>query len=224
LPEERLEPFASPADLPARIRVFPLGGAILLPRQVLPLNIFEPRYLAMTRDAMAGDRLIGIVQPKEDGRGGTPDLFQVGGLGRITRFSETGDGRFLIALSGLIRFRVTDELAVETPYRQVMADYAPFLSDWNEPEPLAAAARVELEEALRRYLDAQELSADWEAVKGADDESLVHTLAAVCPFDGLERQAMLEAIDLPTRAATLSALLSFGGDLKGTVEGPGRLQ
>ncbi|WP_448585252.1 LON peptidase substrate-binding domain-containing protein [Thermaurantiacus sp.] len=225
MPDERTEPFATPADLPATIRVFPLAGAVLLPRQVLPLNIFEPRYVAMTRDAMMGDRLIGIIQPRDDGRGGPPALFETGGLGRITQFSETGDGRFLIALSGLIRFRIVRELAVETPYRQVIADYRAFTADWAEPAPLEPDLRAELERSLRRYLDAQGLSADWEAVRAADDESLVHALTAVCPFDGLERQALLEAPDLPTRAATLSALLSFGGDLpQRAAPGSGRLQ
>lgn len=215
--------FASPAELPPVIRVFPLAGAVLFPRALLPLNIFEPRYLAMTRDAMASDGLIGIIQPREGRKGDAPDLFEVGGLGRITRFSETGDGRFLIALSGLLRFRVVRELSATTPYRQVEADYAPYLADWDPPGPLAADARPRLEAALRGWLDTQELSADWDAVRGADDEGLVHTLAAVCPFEPLERQALVEAPDLAARTELLTTLLSFAGDLR-PARGPGRLQ
>ena len=219
-----MEPFATIGDLPDVIPVFPLSGAILLPRAVLPLNIFEPRYLAMTRDAMAGDRVIGIVQPKGDERSGPPELFATGGLGRITRFSETGDGRFLIALTGLIRFRIESELQVATPYRQVRADYAPFVHDWDPAPPLPAAARAGLEESLRAYLDTQNLTADWEAVRGADDEGLVSTLASVCPFEILERQALLEAPDLAARSDMLAALMRFAGSVGGGASAPGTLQ
>jgi len=204
-----MQPPTSLADLPARIRVFPLGGAILLPRAVMPLNIFEPRYLAMVKDAMAGDRMIGIIQPKGDWQTDRPELFRVGGLGRITQYSETGDGRILIALAGLVRFRVVQEYPVTTPYRQVEADYAPYASDWSEPEPLAPIARASLETTLKAYLEAQDLSADWEAVKSADDEGLVNTLSVVCPLDSIERQALLEAASLPDRASTLTALMTF---------------
>lgn len=219
-----MEPFATPNDLPEVIPVFPLAGALLLPRAMLPLNIFEPRYLAMTRDAMAGDRLIGIIQPRGDGSSEPPPLFETGGLGRITRFSETGDGRFLIALTGLIRFRVAAELAVATPYRQVRADYAPFTRDWDPAPPLAPTARASLEEALKAYLDAQQLSADWEAVRGADDEGLVNTLSAVCPFDPLERQALLEAPDLSARGEMLTLLMTFAGSATGSAPAPDTLQ
>ncbi|QMW23774.1 LON peptidase substrate-binding domain-containing protein [Sandaracinobacteroides saxicola] len=204
-----MTPPSSAADLPATLPVFPLGGAILLPRALLPLNIFEPRYLAMVRDAMAGDRIIGIVQPRGDWRGERPDLFGIGGVGRITQFSETGDGRFLIALTGLMRFRVRAELSVTTPYRQVQPDYADFAADWSPPAPLAATARAALEDTLRSYLDNQGLSADWEAISSADDESLVNTLATVCPFDSVERQALVEAPTLAARTATLTTLMTF---------------
>ncbi len=201
--------------LPTVLPVFPLGGAVLLPRGVLPLNIFEPRYLAMVRDAMAGDRLIGMIQPRltrdgDDGEGsGRPGLFAVGCAGRITEHRETGDGRVLIALTGVARFAVARELDVTTPYRQVAPDFEAFADDAGEPQPLAPAARSALESTLRAYLDAQGLSADWKAVSEADDDSLVTTLSAVCPFDPVERQALLEARDLPTRAATLGALMTF---------------
>jgi uncharacterized protein len=202
-----MKPYFSADSLPASIPVFPLTGALMLPRAELPLNIFEPRYLAMVRDAMAGDRLIGMVQPKDERE--PPELFGVGGVGRIAQFSETGDGRFLIALVGLTRFRIEQELTVETPYRQVKADYAPFVSDWGPADPLPAAVRADLESSLRSYLDTQGLSADWDAVAGADDESLVNTLTSVCPFDVAEKQALLEAPALRDRAGVLAALMTF---------------
>ena len=200
-------PHFSADTLPASIPLFPLTGALMLPRAELPLNIFEPRYLAMVRDAMAGDRLIGMVQPKDDCE--PPALYEVGGLGRITQFSETGDGRFLIALGGLTRFRIVRELAAETPYRQASVDYAPFKGDWREPDPLPAVVRADLEGSLRAYLDSQGLSADWDAVASADDESLINTLTAVCPFDVAEKQALLEAPHLRDRAGVLAALMAF---------------
>lgn len=198
--------------LPTVLPVFPIGGAVLLPRGVMPLNIFEPRYLAMIRDAMAGDKLIGLIQPRvagDDTGKGRPGLFDVGCAGRITEFHETGDGRMIIALTGVARFAVTRELDVTTPYRQVMPDFDAFADDAGEPRPLAPAARSALETTLRAYLDTQGLSADWKAVSEADDDSLVTTLSAVCPFDPVERQALLEARDLPARAATLNALMTF---------------
>ena len=194
--------------LPVVLPVFPIGGAVLLPRGVLPLNIFEPRYLAMIRDAMAGDKLIGMIQPRGVGDDDRPDLFGVGCAGRITEFHETSDGRMIIALTGVARFAVAAELSVTTPYRQIAPDFGAF-DDSGDPCPLAPAARSALETTLRAYLDAQGLSADWKAVGDADDESLVTTLAAVCPFDPVERQALLEARDLPARAATLTALMTF---------------
>ena len=211
-----MHPPASLSDLPRRVRLFPLGGAILLPRAVMPLNIFEPRYLAMVRDAMADDHVIAIVQPRGDMQEERPPLFDIGTAGRITQYSETGDGRYLIALTGLARFRIVEELGVTTAYRQAVVVYAPFADDWGPADPLAPAARAALEATLRSYLEAQGLSADWEAVKSADDESLVNTLSVVCPFVPAERQALLEAQRLPERAATLTTLMSFaqggGGD------------
>ena len=199
--------------LPTVLPVFPIGGAVLLPRGVMPLNIFEPRYLAMIRDAMAGDKLIGMIQPRaagDDTGKGRAGLFDVGCAGRITEFHETGDGRMVIALTGVARFAITRELDVTTPYRQVMPDFDAFADDdTGEPRPLAPAARSALETTLRAYLDTQGLSADWKAVSEADDDSLVTTLSAVCPFDPVERQALLEARDLPARAATLNALMTF---------------
>jgi Lon protease-like protein len=197
--------------LPAAIPIFPLSGALLLPRGVLPLNIFEPRYLAMVRDAMAAQgaagRMIGMIQPKGD-RDPAP-LYDVGCLGRIADCRETGDGRLLITLTGVSRFRVQAELDRNTPYRQVLVDYDGFGDDRDEAEPLSPAARASLEDVLERYLDAKGLSADWDAVREADDEGLVTTLAAVCPFDPPEKQALLEAPTLGDRAGTLTALMAF---------------
>ncbi|MEM8827422.1 MAG: LON peptidase substrate-binding domain-containing protein [Pseudomonadota bacterium] len=193
--------------LPDSIAIFPLEGALVLPRGNLPLNIFEPRYLEMIRDAMASTRMIGMIQPREDG-----ELYGIGGLGKINQFTETDDGRFMIVLSGISRFRVVRELDATTAYRQAEIDLDPFLDDFRQPIPLDATTRVSLEEGLKGYLDAQGLSADWESVKQADDESLVNTLAGVCPFDPAEKQALLEAADLPRRAATLEALMRFAGD------------
>ncbi|MBB4633599.1 LON peptidase substrate-binding domain-containing protein [Sphingosinicella soli] len=190
--------------LPDVIPVFPLENAIVLPRGQLPLNIFEPRYLAMVKAAMGGERLIGMIQPKEDG-----SLFDVGGLGRITQFTDPENGRLLIVLTGVTRFRIAEELDAETPYRQVRADYSGFAGDFQPPEPMAAVLRSDLETTLRDYLETQNLSADWEAVSGADDESLVNTLSSVCPFDVAEKQALLEAKTVPIRAATLRALMTL---------------
>ncbi len=196
-----------PLDLPAALPVFPLAGAVLLPGGAMPLNIFEPRYLAMVADAVAGDRMIGIVQPRDENE--VPALYAVGGLGRITEFAETPDGRYLVVLSGMVRFRVAAEIEVETPYRQVVPDFEPYMQDLGDPAPIAADARAGVEAALKVYLDANGLSADWEAVAQADDDALVRTLAAVCPFEPVEKQALLEAADLPARADMLVALMRF---------------
>jgi Lon protease-like protein len=210
------QPTASLSDLPARVRLFPLGGTILLPRAVMPLNIFEPRYLEMVRDAMASDQMIALVQPRNaDGwhdqgdNSDRPALYDIGSVGRITQYNETGDGRYLIALTGFARFRMVTELPATTAYRQAEVDYTPYAADWGPADPLAATARADLESTLKAYLEAQGLSADWDAVKSADDESLVNTLSVVCPFTSAERQALLQALTLPDRASTLATLMAF---------------
>jgi Lon protease-like protein len=202
-------PPASIADLPARVRLFPLTGAILFPRAVIPLNIFEPRYLDMVRDAMGDDHMIAMIQPRAEADNGLPPLFDIGTLGRITQYTETGDGRVLIALTGLARFRIRAELPVTTAYRQAEVSFTGHESDWEPASALPAATRAMLEETLKAYLDAQGLSADWDAVQNADDESLVNTLSVVCPFIAAERQALLEAPTLAARAETLSTLMRF---------------
>lgn len=212
--------------LPAAVPVFPLTGAVLFPRGVLPLNIFEPRYLAMVKDAMAAtgaaNRMIGIIQPRASDNE-PPPLYQVGCLGRISDYRETDDGRILIALVGTSRFRVGAELERDTLYRQVMTDYHSFADDRDEPDALDAATRSAVEDALRPYLDARGLAADWEAVQSADDEALVTTLASVLPFEPAEKQALLETVTLPERAQTLAALMSFATG-PGFGAGPARLQ
>jgi hypothetical protein len=198
-------------DIDTRIPVFPLTGAVLLPRGVLPLNIFEPRYLSMVDDAMNGARLIGMVQPKtQESRTAAPPLYPLGTVGRITSYSETDDGRYLISLTGLCRFRVCKELAVTTPYRQCIASYDAYQSDLVEPPTdEAEEERSELLSVLRGYLSTQRLKADWESITHAPTESLVNALSMICPFEAKEKQALLEAPTLGDRARVLIALIEM---------------
>jgi Lon protease-like protein len=200
------------ADLPTEFAVFPLEGALLLPHGRLPLNIFEPRYLAMVEDAMAAGRMFGMIQPDasrgEAGRGPAP-FFRVGCLGRLSSFSETDDGRYLISLTGLVRYEVLEELPVYRGYRRVRASCAAYEADLDPPEPQVGVARPVLLDALRAFFAARGLEANWEAVGQMPDPELVVTLCMACPFDPSEKQALLEA-DLPSRAATLLALLQMG--------------
>jgi Lon protease-like protein len=195
-------------DLPQTLAIFPLSGVLLLPRGKLPLNIFEPRYLAMTEDALKGDRLIGMVQPVEEGAAGDqPPVFPVGCAGRITQFAETEDGRFLITLSGVCRIRIDRELPLFCGYRRVVSDFSAFQSDF-EPES-ARLDRARLLTALRVYLKLQQLSADWESIESAPDERLVTSLAMICPFSCREKQALLESTCLEERARVLTTLLEM---------------
>lgn len=192
-------------DLPGRVPVFPLTGALLLPGGQLPLNIFEPRYLAMFDDALAGNRLIGIIQPALDASEADtkPELSKVGCIGRITQLGETGDGRYIISLTGVTRFRILEELHVETPYRQ--ARVAPFLADL-QVEDDSTVDRKSLLQALRDYLDANSLEADWDNIGRASNTTLVNSMSMMAPFGPPEKQALLEAPDLKTRAETLIAI------------------
>ena len=199
------------SELPAEIPVFPLTGALLLPHGKLPLNVFEPRYKAMVEDALAEQRLFGIIQPdaaapeSEEG----PGLFGVGCLGRLSSFSETGDGRYLIALTGLIRFRVRGEVQGRRGYRRVAADFSHYGADLDPP-PETLPQRGRLLAALRSYFTANGFDANWAAIEGMDSNELVVTLSMVCPFEAVEKQALLEALDSPARADTLVALLQMG--------------
>ncbi len=203
--------FAEEKDLPEIVPVFPLAGALLLPGGQMPLNIFEPRYLALIDDAIASDRLIGMIQPRLDGSqraDGEPELCAVGCLGRITSFSESGDGRYIITLHGVVRFRVDAELPSDDPYRRCRI--APFLSDLDPSAGAAEVDRSELLRAFRLYLEANQLEADWESVTKSSNETLVNALSMMLPYGPPEKQALLEAADLKTRAETLVAITEIG--------------
>jgi Lon protease-like protein len=208
------------ADLPLVIPVFPLDGVLLLPGGQLPLNIFEPRYLNMLDDAMSGERIIGMIQTRPN-HGSDPDrpsLAPVGCAGRVTSFAETSDGRYLITLTGVCRFRTGDELPARTPYRQVRADFAPFEPDLREDGPGGTRTAADIDRllsALRRYLDHRGLAIDWTDAESAPSDALINSLAMALPFDPMEKQALLEAETIFERKATLTALLEIdaaGGD------------
>jgi hypothetical protein len=202
--------YKGPDDLPGVIAIFPLPGALLLPRGQMPLNIFEPRYLAMVDDALrSGSRLIGMIQPDPVHAGpdrNKPHLFHVGCVGRITQFAESGDGRYLIQLTGVARFRVEEELAVGTPYRQCRVTYQPFVDDFTARKGEEHVDRKALLRALADFLKANNLKADWEGIENAPNEALVNALAMMSPYGAPEKQAMLEAADLKTRAEILVAV------------------
>lgn len=198
-------------SLPEIIPVFPLPGVLLLPRGKLPLNIFEPRYVAMVDDALgAPHRVIGMIQPLEGGRGEPPALYPIGCLGRITSFTENEGGRFryLITLSGVCRFTIREELELRRGYRRVRADYGPWSRDL-EPRAVEGLDRPQLLQTLKRYFTANEISADWETIADTPDDRLITTLAMVCPFSANEKQALLEAADPQARAKTLMALMEM---------------
>ncbi len=199
--------YVKAADLPQVIPVFPLPGAILLARGQLPLNIFEPRYLNMIDDAMAGDRIIGLIQPA-GGPASHPSLTAVGCAGRITSFAETSDGRYLITLTGVCRFRVAAEMSVSTPYRQVRAAFEAFEYDLSSP-PDEGFDRDAFIEALRAYLERRQLDIDWDTADGAPQEALVNSLAMALPFEPAEKQALLESPTLEDRCQTLTALMQI---------------
>lgn len=201
--------YLGPGDLPDVIPIFPLGGALLLPRGQLPLNIFEPRYLMMIDDAFtSGRRLIGMIQPDpaHPGTEEKPGLYRVGCVGRLTQFAETGDGRYMIQLTGIARFRVETELAVATPYRQCRVSYAPFINDFIGHKGEDDVDRESLLNALSHFLKANDLKADWEGIEKAPNEALVNALAMMSPYGPAEKQALLEAPDLKTRAEILVAV------------------
>ena len=196
------------SDLPALIPVFPLDGALLLPGCQLPLRIFEPRYLNMIDDAMSGHRLIGMVQTT-GGSQARPNLAAVGCIGRITAYAETGDGCYMITLTGICRFDAGDEIAISTPYRQVRPDYARFAADLEEDETPLALDRGPFLDNLRRYLDHKGLDVDWDAAKQAPSVALVNSLAMGLPLDPPEKQALIEAPSMVERAQVLATLLEI---------------
>jgi hypothetical protein len=204
-----------------RVPIFPLAGALLFPRAQLPLHIFEPRYRAMVRDALAGDRLIAMVQPKDQSE--PPGVFEIGCLGRIVGSEELEDGRFNIVLEGLARIRIAAEADVMTPYRQVDADRGGFHDD-VDPEPLASVQRADLERESRRYADALGYAVDWEAVTRLDDEMLVNGIAQIAPLDTGSKQALLEAHNLSERAELLVQFMQFQRMVPGGPDGPETLQ
>jgi Lon protease-like protein len=197
-------------DLPQLIPVFPLDGALLLPGGELPLQIFEPRYLNMVDDVMAGDRVVGMIQTK-GGERGRPSLADVGCLGRITSYAETADGRYLITLTGVCRFELGEELNLRTPYRQVRARYDRFEGDLAEEdgEEAPLPVRNRFAKALKRYLNHRDLDIDWETATTAPLEPLVNSLAMGLPFDPAEKQALLEAPALTDRFDALTTLLEI---------------
>lgn len=202
------QPYGSPAELPPAFPIFPLAKALLLPRGQLPLNIFEPRYLAMIDDAIRGARVIGMIQPDPEagGRGREPALFSVGCAGRITQLAETGDGRYLITLTGIARFKIVEEVAALTPYRQCRADFTPYLDDFNPRVGEDEVDRDGILRTLRDFAETNNLQIDWESIHEAPNEALVNALSMMSPFGAKEKQALLEAEDLKRRADVLVAI------------------
>ena len=195
-------------DLPRVVPIFPLPGVLLLPGGRLPLNIFEPRYLAMVRDALSGERTIGMIQPRAEAPDvGAARVYETGCAGRVTAFSETDDGRYLITLTGVIRFDVERELPPIEGYRRVVADYGRFRGDLEEE-----ASEIDRErflETLGCYFEANGIEGDWKAIEEAGDAALVTSLAMICPFAAPEKQALLEAMSLPERARTMTAIMEM---------------
>jgi Lon protease-like protein len=200
--------YVKATDLPQVIPVFPLDGALLLPRGQLPLNIFEPRYLNMVDDAIAGDRVIGMVQTN-GGQKARPSIAPIGCAGRITSFAETSDGRYLITLTGAARFKVVSELPAQSAYRQVQVDFSPFEDDLKAAPEDPGFDREQFLDALKAYLTCHSLDVDWDTAQAAPEEALINSLAMALPFDSSEKQALLEAADLTARRATLTTLLEI---------------
>jgi hypothetical protein len=202
--------FRKPSDLPQTIPLFPLEGAILLPRGVLALNVFEPRYLNMVDDALGGERLIGMIQPAtgEEKAHDAPRLTDVGTVGRITSFSETEDGRYLVTLTGVCRFDLDREIEAGTPYRQALVSYEPFAEDFAQARG-HTIDRAGLMDSLKTYASLHGFNVDWDSVEQAPTETIINVAAQICPFDSAAKQALLEAVTLEDRARTLIALLEW---------------
>jgi len=195
-------------DLPGEIPVFPLTGVLLLPQGKLPLNIFEPRYLQMINVALGGDRMIGMVQPTGPNEGDQQDIYQTGCAGRITALDESEDGGYIITLSGVIRFDITEELSLRDGYRVAVPDWAPYRNDLAE-ETGAGIDRDRMLRALKGYFTVNNVDANWDAIKDTTTDRLVNALAMMCPFQPSEKQALLEAVSLADRANVMVALLEM---------------
>jgi Lon protease-like protein len=215
--------FASAADLPATLPLFPVAAALLLPRRPIQLTVFEPRYLSMLDDALSGERLIGMIQPKEGEASSdmAPTLCEIGCAGRIVQYAEVGDGRVFLSLLGVARFRVLEELTALTPYRQVRADYSGFAQDFVEGAGEKDVDRDALLKALKDFAKANDLKIDWDDVKSASNETLVNSLAVMSPYGAREKQALLEARDLKSRADMLIAISQI--ELAGGAQAPRNL-
>lgn len=201
--------YRKPADLPQTIALFPLANALLFPRGVLGLNVFEPRYLNMVDDALGGDRLIGMIQPASGEDDATvPALADVGTVGRITSFSETDDGRYLITLTGVCRFMLENEIQAGTPYRQAIVSYGVFAGDFVQSTGLSIN-RKQLIASLRAYASLNGFQVDWNAVEQAPTETIINVAAQLCPFDLAAKQALLEAVSLEDRCSALIALVEW---------------
>ena len=200
--------YRGPEDCPSVVPVFPLPGALLLPRGQMPLNIFEPRYLAMVDEALKQDRIIGMIQPDAESlsAGPIPKLYHVGCAGRVTQWAETGDGRYLITLVGIGRFRVEEELPQTALYRQCRVAFEPFAADFTARAGEAQVDRAGVVKALRDFVDSAQVKVDWRGIEEAPNEALVNALCMMSPFGVREKQALLEAPDLKTRAEVLIAL------------------
>lgn len=212
--------YAGPADMPATIPLFPLEGALLLPRRPIQLTVFEPCYLEMLDDALSGERLVGIIQPSSaDGAARAPELYPLGCAGRIVQYAEIGDGRCFLTLMGVARFHLAAEPPGVTPYRIAVADYAPFAEDFTEGAGEAAVDREGLLSTLRRFAEVNEVKVAWSDIKKASNEALVNGLSMMSPCGPREKQALLESIDLRSRAEMLVAITTIGlarGDDAGT--------
>ncbi len=215
--------YRSAADLPAQVPLFPLSRALLLPGGQLPLNIFEPRYLEMFEDAIPGDRLIAMIQPlgeptpQQEITALDPELYEIGCVGRITAFQESGDGGYLVNLSGICRFRISSKVSTNKNYTVHKVEY--FEGDLAETVESENVDRDRLLETFRNYLEANQMDADWQSVEETDTDQLVNALCMMSPYGPAEKQAMLEADDIALRAETLIAITEF--ELAKTEGSPG---
>jgi Lon protease-like protein len=207
------------AELPTTLPIFPLPGVLLLPGGRLPLNIFEPRYLAMTRAALAGLRFIGMVQPRDpEAPGQQPEVQKIGCAGRIVSFAETDDGRYLITLAGLCRFAILGELPLEQGFRRVVPDWKPYEADFLPAT--TSVDRLRLIGALRAFFADQPVRIDWKAIEETADDRLIVSLAMLCPFEAAEKQILLEASSPSERARVMIALLESAALSRSDSDGP----